>query len=110
LNRFSECLLAASLFNVPLLFDVLGRKCLENLETEVAIRAFQYAGNLSMVYSIESFKLETEKNILLGHVACIFGQYDLAQECFLKSSNPILALELRCDLHDWLIALNLARV
>jgi hypothetical protein len=38
----------------------------------------------------------------------ILNQYDLSQELFLKSSKPILALDLRCDIQDNLKALTLA--
>ena len=54
--------------------------------------------NVGMVYSIQSIKNEYEKNILTGHVASILFKHDVAQECFLKSSKPELALEMRMDL------------
>lgn len=62
-----------------------------------------------MVLTIQGFKDESEKNILQGHVAMILGEYELAQELFLKSTQPNLALDMRCDIQDWLIALNLAK-
>lgn len=54
--------------------------------------------NVGMVYSIQSIKMESEKNILMGHVASILFKHDVAQEYFLKSSKPELALEMRMDL------------
>ena len=39
----------------------------------------------------------------------IQGKEALAQEFYLKSTKPSLALDLRSDLQDWLIALNLAQ-
>lgn len=54
--------------------------------------------NVGMVYSIQSIKNETEINILVGHVASILFKHDVAQEYFLKSSKPILALDMRMDL------------
>jgi len=54
-----------------------------------------------MVYSVQAIKHETEKNILMGHVNSILFKHDQAQECFLKSSKPELALEMRMDLQDW---------
>ena len=109
LNKFSNCLVAAGYLGENELFDILGRRCLEHLELDIAERSYQNAKNLSMVLTIDSFKHETETNILLGNVAMIFGMYDLAQEFFLKSSKPLLALDLRCDIQDWVIALNLAK-
>jgi len=57
--------------------------------------------NVGMVYSIQGIKHETEKLILQGHVASILFDHNLAQECFIKSSKPELALEMRMDLQDW---------
>jgi WD repeat-containing protein 19 len=65
--------------------------------------------NVGMVYSIQSIKNESEKNILMGHVSSILFKHDLAQECFLKSSKPELALEMRMDLQDWFAALKLCK-
>jgi len=39
----------------------------------------------------------------------ILGQYDLAMDLYLKSSQPSLALDMRCDIQDWIVALNLAK-
>jgi WD repeat-containing protein 19 len=62
-----------------------------------------------MVYSIIGIKHESEKLVLMGHVASILFKHDLAQECFLKSTKPELALEMRMDLQDWFQALKLAK-
>ena len=109
LKKFSNCLKSTEYLDEPSLYEILGRQCLEHLELDLAHRCYQKAQNLSVVLTIESFKHENETNILLGNVAMIFGQYDIAQEYFLKSSKPLLALDLRCDIQDWLIALNLAK-
>jgi len=52
---------------------------------------------------------ENERYVIYANVALILGEYDLAQDLYLKSSQPICALEMRCDIQDFLIALNLAR-
>ena len=114
LRRFSYCLVAASFIDnneelYEALVSALGRKALENLELELAYTCYQRLQNLSMCLFIDSFKHESETNILYGNIAMIFGQYDQAQEFFLKSNKPILALEMRCDIQDWLVALNLAK-
>lgn len=62
-----------------------------------------------MVYAINSIKDETEKYILMGHIASILHKHDIAQGFFLKSSRPELALEMRCDLQDWYTALKLVQ-
>ena len=51
-----------------------------------------------MVFSIKSIKNETEKNVLMGHVAGILFKPDLAQEMFMNSSKRELALDMRMDL------------
>lgn len=65
--------------------------------------------NVGMVYTIKEIKHETEKLILMGHVASILFKHDLAEESFLKSSKPELALEMRIDLQDWFKAYKLAK-
>ena len=62
-----------------------------------------------MVMMIQSFITEKEKVLLYAHVAMVLGQYDLSQDFFLKSSQPQCALDLRCDIQDYLSALTLAR-
>lgn len=75
----------------------------------MAEQAFEICKNVGMVYSIQSIKHETEKNILVGHVASILFKHDLAQESFLRSTKPELALEMRMDLQDWFAALKLSK-
>jgi len=79
-------------------FECLGKECLKHLELHFAETAFQMCKNVGMVYSIQGIKHETEKFILMGHVASILFKHDIAQECFMKSTKPELALEMRMDL------------
>mmetsp|Transcript_21815 Transcript_21815/g.33754 ORF Transcript_21815/g.33754 Transcript_21815/m.33754 type:complete len:263 (+) Transcript_21815:2171-2959(+) len=65
--------------------------------------------NVGMVYSIQGIKHEAEKQVLKGHVASILFKHDVAQEAFLESTKPELALEMRMDLQDWFQALKLAK-
>ena len=90
-------------------FECLGKQCLKYLELVFAETAFQMCKNVGMVYSIQGIKHETEKYVLMGHVASILFKHDLAQDCFLKSTKPELALEMRMDLQDWFQALKLAK-
>jgi len=90
-------------------FECLGKQCLKYIELKEAETAFQMCKNVGMVYSIQSIKHETEKYILMGHVCSILFKHDLAQDCFLKSSKPELALEMRMDLQDWFQALKLSK-
>eukprot|EP00357_Protocruzia_adherens_P031508 CAMPEP_0115034576 /NCGR_PEP_ID=MMETSP0216-20121206/40747_1 /TAXON_ID=223996 /ORGANISM="Protocruzia adherens, Strain Boccale" /LENGTH=1399 /DNA_ID=CAMNT_0002413515 /DNA_START=36 /DNA_END=4235 /DNA_ORIENTATION=- len=109
LNRFTQCFFVADKCESAEIFDTLAKQALENLEVEIAVRSYQLAKNVGMVMAIQAFKHETEKMILMGYVAAILHHHDMAQDFFLKSSKPMLALEMRCDLQDWLIALKLAK-
>lgn len=109
LKRFHQCYLVAEKLGGVKIPEVLGHLALQALDLEAAEKAYQIAKNVGMVYAIHSIKHESEKQILLGHVSMILQQHDLAQDFFLKSSKPSLALEMRCDLQDWLIALKLSR-
>ena len=63
---------------------------------------------MSLLLTVTQLKKENEKKVILGHIAAILGQEDLAQELFTESSQPEKALELRIDLQDWPIALELS--
>jgi len=59
-------------------FEALGKICLKYLELHFAETAFQMCKNVGMVFAIQSIKNETEKYILMGHVASILFKHDLA--------------------------------
>ncbi len=110
LNRFEACFKVAKLcvkYSAQL-YEILGRECLKHLELGFAERAYQLCKNPGMVLAIQSIKSECEKFVLMGHMALLLHKHDMAEEFFLKSSRPELALEMRCDLNDWPSALKLA--
>lgn len=57
---------------------------------------------LQSVLDIEDWKL------LFGYVAMFLNEYEKAQSWFLKSNQPLVALEMRRDLLQWEEALQLA--
>lgn len=67
-------------------FEVVGKQCLRYVELELAELAFQMCNNVGMVYSIQSIKEETDKQVLVGHVASILFKHDIAAEVFTKSN------------------------
>ena len=73
------------------------------------MKAFQMGKNLAMVLTIEPLLHQNEKNLLIGHVGMILGKYDFAQESYLKSSEPLNALDMRCDIQDWFVASSLTK-
>ena len=99
-HRYEEAIEVARVANrfSQQFFEVLGKQCLKYVELEFAEIAFQECKNVGMVYSIKSIKNETEKNVLIGHVACILFKPDVAQDMFLQSSKPEQALDMRMDL------------
>jgi hypothetical protein len=39
-----------------------------------------------------------DKKIVYGNIAAMLGKYDLAQQLFIESSQPKLALDMRLDI------------
>ena len=111
IQRYHSCMDAARtcLRYSQVFFEALGKQCLKYIDLEAAEVAFQMCKNVGMVYSIQSIKNESEKFILMGHVASILFKHDLAQDYFMKSSKRELALEMRMDLQDWFAALKLCK-
>lgn len=108
INKFKDCLKACNYLELDEVYEILAKKSLENLDLDVAIKAYQRIKNISMVYSLNQMKSIEEKKILQGFVAMILCDYSLAQDLFMKSSQRKLALELRCDIQDWGTALSLS--
>ena len=112
IQNFAECFNVAALVDEELgqqMYESLGKYALKNVELHHAENAFRLCKNVGMVYAINAIKDETEKYILMGHIASILHKHDIAQGFFLKSSRPELALEMRCDLQDWYTALKLVQ-
>lgn len=86
----------------------LANMALKNMNVLVAKKANQLAGNISMVYTLDSMLGLEEKRVLQGFISMIFCDYQTSQEYLMTSSMPELGLDLRCDTKEWSIALNLA--
>lgn len=91
------------------MYETLGKYCLKSIAIDAAETAFRLCRNVGMVYAVQQLKEETEKYILMGSIATLLHKHDQAQEAFLKSTRPVLALEMRCDLQDWYTALKLTQ-
>jgi len=79
-HRYSDCMevaRASQRFSQQF-FEVVGKQCLKFIDLENAEIAFQMCKNVGMVYSIQSIKNETEKNILVGHIASILFKHEIA--------------------------------
>ena len=86
----------------------LGDKALHLLDVELAIRVYRVVQQPAMVIALDQLLHVNEKSLLLGHVAMLFKNFNEAQNHFMKSSCPILALEMRRDLMHWNEALELS--
>ncbi|KAK6619206.1 hypothetical protein RUM44_003588 [Polyplax serrata] len=86
-----------------------GESALVNLELEWAIRGYKKLKDAGMVWSLEGIAECEDKNALCGHVSMFLGQFDKAEEWYLKSSEPDSALNMRRDLLQWDRALHLAK-
>lgn len=111
LGKFENALAACSIVpeeDRPGAYAALASMALKNMNVLVAKKANQLAGNISMVYTLDSMLGLEEKRVLQGFISMIFCEYQTAQEYLLTSSKPELGLDLRCDTKEWSIALNLA--
>ena len=70
-------------------------KCLETSSAALFYRHIQHAG---MVMSLLELSREEDTALLTGNCFMLLSQFDAAQDHFLKSSNPLAALDMRRDL------------
>ena len=105
LNRLAEAFLVTGSAEQ---MQQLAEQALHVLDIELAIRCYRQLGQPAMVMALERISNIHEKNMLLGHVALAFRNYNDAQNFFMRSSTPIAALEMRRDLMQWDQALQLA--
>ncbi|XP_010776359.1 WD repeat-containing protein 19 [Notothenia coriiceps] len=87
----------------------VGGACLVHMEVELAIQVYRMSGNVGMVLSLQGIQGIEDMNLRAGHLAMFLGDYNLAQDLYLSSGCPIVALEMRRDLLHWDSALMLAK-
>ncbi|KPI89280.1 hypothetical protein ABL78_1613 [Leptomonas seymouri] len=109
-NNFSLNRLRWSSNNIstPQEAEDLAVKALHMLDVELAIRVYRQLSQPSLVLCLERIRHIHEKNLLLGHVSMIMGYMKDAQIFFLRSSQPLCALEMRRDMMQWKSAITLA--
>lgn len=86
----------------------LGKRALDQLDIELAIRVYRELKDTSMVLALQQILGIEDKDLLSGHILLLQGDYTYAQKLFLSSSNPQQALQMRRDLLNWEMALKLA--
>ncbi|KAM8939516.1 WD repeat-containing protein 19 [Pelodytes ibericus] len=109
LRRFSDAWEVCKLLDDQTSWNELARACLHHMEVEFAVRVYRTIGNVGMVMSLEQIKGIEDHNLLAGHLAMFTNDFNLAQDLYLASSNPVSALEMRQDLQHWDSALQLAK-
>ncbi|CAN2388495.1 WD repeat-containing protein [Pristimantis euphronides] len=109
LRRFSDAWNVCTFLDTEEGWNELARACLHHMEVEFAVRVYRSIGNVGMVMSLEQIKGIEDHNLLAGHLAMFTNDFNLAQDLYLASSNPICALEVRRDLQHWDSALQLAK-
>lgn len=87
----------------------LSNKAMELMDVAMAIRVYRQLGDAGMVMALEQISGVEDKNLLAGHIALLYDDYNKAQELFLASSQPLAALAMRRDLLHWDQALKLAQ-
>jgi WD repeat-containing protein 19 len=86
----------------------LSHKAMEMLNVELALRVYSQLGDAGMVMALQDCQHIEDRHLLAGHISLLFGDYQRAQELFLASSRPVVALNMRRDLLQWEQALQLA--
>ncbi|KAL3180068.1 hypothetical protein MRX96_037454 [Rhipicephalus microplus] len=86
-----------------------GNSALFNLDLDLAIRIFRQIGDVGMVWSLRELCEIEDKSLLAAYLAMFKGDFGVAQELFLASSQPTAALQMRRDLLHWEQALQLAK-
>lgn len=89
-------------------WKLFNKVALNVVDLDIAECCNLFSKNVGQVLEIKSLKKEHELNIILGKICSILNRSEQAQEYFLKSSRPQLALDMRCDLQDYKIAYKIA--
>jgi len=86
----------------------LAEKALLNLDIKTAKKIYRLIGDADKVIFLKKIEKIEDKNSLCGQISMLLGEYDNAQEFFLRNSDGIAALNLRRGLRQWDQALSLA--
>ncbi|XP_064484193.1 WD repeat-containing protein 19-like [Ornithodoros turicata] len=109
LRRFQDAWKLCTELNSKRDWVAFGNAALQNLDVDLAVRIFREIGDVGIVWSLQHIRAIEDRNLLAGYLAMFQGEYNLAQDLFLASTQPIAALTLRRDLQHWDQALQLAK-
>lgn len=108
LMRLSEAWDIACRLNDGACWRALSGKAMETLNIEFAKQVYRQVGDAGMVAALETIRRLEDRRAVAGNIALLFGDFPLAQDLLLGSSQPLLALDMRKDLLQWDTALKLA--
>ncbi|XP_066257249.1 WD repeat-containing protein 19 isoform X1 [Euwallacea similis] len=109
LHRFRSAWKSCQNLKSKDLYLQLAMECLKNLELDIAIEVYSEIEDVAMVLCLQTIRDIDDWKSLFGYVAMYLNEYDNAQKWFLKSNQPLIALEMRRDLLQWEEALQLAK-
>lgn len=98
----------ASLDGSEVQWRCLSEKALEVLNLKMAIKVYRHLGDAGMVLTLEKLVHIEDRQLLSGYIHMLFSRFEEAEDCLIKSSKPIVALEMRTDLLQWEHAIKLA--
>ncbi|XP_022643860.1 WD repeat-containing protein 19-like [Varroa destructor] len=109
LRKFDDAFSICDSINHPDEWTQLAVAAMDDLNIDMAIKAYKRAGDLGMAWSLESVRHVEDIYELEGYMSLFRNEFDKAQEFFVKSTNPKAALQMRRDLLHWEQALQLAK-
>jgi WD repeat-containing protein 19 len=110
LRRFGDAIRIGERINDPESWNEVVRTAIYDMNLDVAILVCSKIPDFGMSRSLKRLRSEIEeRSLLMAHLAVCLQMYDLAQELFLKSSQPDEALTMRQNIQDWETALILAK-
>lgn len=110
LHKLDKAWEVAVELNKKSFFLALSNKSMELLNVELAYLVYNQLGDAAMVMALDELMAMEDKNLLAGHIAMLFCDYQRAQDLFLASSRPMAALEMRKDLLQYDQSLKLAQI
>ncbi|CAF1303174.1 unnamed protein product [Rotaria sordida] len=109
MKRYDDAMFWAKQLNDSQEWNKFATALLYSLNIDYAIKVFREIGHPGMVMALEEIKHVEDKSLVSAHFAALFGDYDLAQELFLKCGCPLEALNMRRDCMQFEAAMTLAK-
>ncbi|OAF70691.1 WD repeat-containing protein 19 [Intoshia linei] len=109
LNRFKLAWNYCVLIDEKDQYEKLALKSLIFLNVDISLQVYRHLKKTSKSMVFSTFKNEEEMKVLCGHIYQFNGKFNEAQNLFMNSSKPNLALQMRRNLLQWDEALRLAQ-